>query len=64
MTNDFASSLATVEPDTHVSLRINGIDLDVAIDPRVTLLDLLREHLHQTGAKKVAITASAGRARF
>jgi len=36
-----------------ISLTVNGemreIELD---DPRVTLLDLLREHLHLTGAKK------------
>ena len=36
-----------------ISLRLNGEDRKVHIDdPRVTLLDLLRERLHLTGAKK------------
>jgi xanthine dehydrogenase YagT iron-sulfur-binding subunit len=34
------------------SLTINGQQHDLEIDPRVTLLDLLREHLHLTGTKK------------
>lgn len=35
-----------------VSLKINGVDRSVMIEPRVVLLDLLREHLHLTGTKK------------
>ena len=35
-----------------VALRINGADHALALDPRVTLLDALREHLHLTGTKK------------
>ncbi|PWV98798.1 xanthine dehydrogenase YagT iron-sulfur-binding subunit [Hoeflea marina] len=36
-----------------ISLTVNGVRTDVAIDdPRVTLLDLLRERLHLTGTKK------------
>ena len=31
---------------------INGRDVEAALDPRVSLLDLLREHLHLTGTKK------------
>jgi xanthine dehydrogenase YagT iron-sulfur-binding subunit len=34
------------------TLNINGTDHAVLLDPRVTLLDLLREHLGLTGAKK------------
>lgn len=34
------------------TLTINGQSHDLEIDPRVTLLDLLREHLHLTGSKK------------
>lgn len=34
------------------SLRINGQTHDLALDPRVTLLDLLRENLALTGTKK------------
>ena len=36
-----------------VTLRVNGVRRDVALeDPRVTLLDLLRERLDLTGTKK------------
>jgi len=35
-----------------VSLEVNGISYNLKIDPRVTLLDLLREQLHLTGSKK------------
>ena len=34
------------------TLTINGLQQEVQVDPRVTLLDLLREHLHLTGTKK------------
>lgn len=35
-----------------VSLQINGTDVAMAVDPRTTLLDLLRDHLLLTGTKK------------
>jgi xanthine dehydrogenase YagT iron-sulfur-binding subunit len=35
-----------------VRLRVNGKKYDLRIDPRTTLLDCLREHLHLTGSKK------------
>jgi xanthine dehydrogenase YagT iron-sulfur-binding subunit len=35
-----------------VTLTVNGEALTIAIPPSVTLLDLLRERLHLTGAKK------------
>jgi xanthine dehydrogenase YagT iron-sulfur-binding subunit len=35
-----------------VTLRINGTDKRLAIDPRTTLLDAMREHLDLTGSKK------------
>ncbi len=35
-----------------VVLRVNGTDHRLALDPRITLLDALREHLHLTGSKK------------
>jgi xanthine dehydrogenase YagT iron-sulfur-binding subunit len=36
-----------------ISLTVNGVRRDVELDdPRVTLLDLLREQLHLTGTKK------------
>ena len=37
----------------HLRLRVNGVDRPLeGLDARVTLLDLLREHLDLTGAKK------------
>src|ERR671921_2712932 len=35
-----------------VTLRVNGEERTVEIDTRATILDLLRERLHLTGAKK------------
>jgi xanthine dehydrogenase YagT iron-sulfur-binding subunit len=35
-----------------VRLTVNGAEQRLELDPRVTLLDALREHLHLTGSKK------------
>ena len=35
-----------------VTLRVNGVEHRLSLDPRTTLLDALREHLHLTGSKK------------
>jgi xanthine dehydrogenase YagT iron-sulfur-binding subunit len=35
-----------------VVLRVNGTEHRLMLDPRTTLLDALREHLHLTGSKK------------
>lgn len=45
-----AGGIATAALD--VSLRINGTEHRLSLDPRTTLLDALREHLHLTGSKK------------
>ena len=39
-------------PRMQVSLTVNGEAETLDLDPRVTLLDALREHLHLTGTKK------------
>jgi len=39
-------------PQYEVRLRVNGSDHHLMIDPRITLLDALRERLHLTGPKK------------
>jgi xanthine dehydrogenase YagT iron-sulfur-binding subunit len=39
-------------PDFSITLTINGAAHDLTLDTRTTLLDLLREHLGLTGAKK------------
>jgi xanthine dehydrogenase YagT iron-sulfur-binding subunit len=41
-----------VSPESSVSLTVNGREVDVVVDTRTTLLDLLRERLGLTGAKK------------
>ena len=46
-----------------VSVTINGVVHRVEVRSDVTLLDLLREQLHLTGAKKVATAVSAAPAR-
>ena len=52
-----AAATKTADLSTHdavnVRLRINGKDYAIdQLDPRVTVLDLLRERLHLTGSKK------------
>jgi xanthine dehydrogenase YagT iron-sulfur-binding subunit len=44
----------TVSPDstTQIKLRINGADHRLNVEPRVSLLDALREYLDLTGTKK------------
>ncbi|MCI4590572.1 aldehyde dehydrogenase iron-sulfur subunit [Sphingobium sp. BYY-5] len=39
-------------PMTPVELTVNGREVHLQLDPRTTLLDMLREHLHLTGTKK------------
>ena len=48
-----AAALETRGPDAvPVGLSVNGVERVVRIEPRVSLLDALREHLDLTGAKK------------
>ena len=42
----------TIEGAIPVSLRVNGKQVDLEIDPRTTLLDCLRETISLTGTKK------------
>jgi xanthine dehydrogenase YagT iron-sulfur-binding subunit len=43
-----------------MTLRVNGKAHQVSLEPRVTLLDALRNHLDYTGAKKVCDRATCG----
>jgi xanthine dehydrogenase YagT iron-sulfur-binding subunit len=43
---------ARMTPQMPVALSVNGKAETLTLDPRVTLLDALREHLHLTGSKK------------
>jgi xanthine dehydrogenase YagT iron-sulfur-binding subunit len=47
-----ASTTPTPSPTMSVALSVNGKIYQLALDPRTTLLDALREHLHLTGTKK------------
>ena len=46
------SALAESKDAIPVTLTVNGKKHDLRTDPRTTLLDCLREHLHLTGSKK------------
>jgi xanthine dehydrogenase YagT iron-sulfur-binding subunit len=43
-----------------ITLRINGGNYKLNVEPRVTLLDALRDHLDITGAKKICDRGSCG----
>jgi aerobic-type carbon monoxide dehydrogenase small subunit (CoxS/CutS family) len=43
-----------------VKLRVNGKELNLALEPRVTLLDALRNHTDLTGAKEVCDRGTCG----
>jgi xanthine dehydrogenase YagT iron-sulfur-binding subunit len=47
-----APAAAPAEGTIPISLRVNGREQRVAVDPRTTLLDCLRETLSLTGTKK------------
>lgn len=48
----FDEKIAGVFEKMPLSVTINGTKQQLSIEPRVTLLDLLREQLHLTGTKK------------
>jgi xanthine dehydrogenase YagT iron-sulfur-binding subunit len=47
-----AQDAAVAPAPMEVMLRVNGTEHQLSLDPRTTLLDALREHLHLTGSKK------------
>lgn len=50
---DMASTRGSADPEVRVvTLEVNGRSHKVALDPRVTLLDALRDHLQLVGTKK------------
>jgi len=50
--NKFDETAAAYFETVNVSIEINGAQHQLQLEPRVTLLDLLRERLHLTGSKK------------
>jgi xanthine dehydrogenase YagT iron-sulfur-binding subunit len=56
-----AGSKGLFGPDpVPVKLQLNGKEVTLPLEPRVTLLDALRNHLDLTGAKKVCDRATCG----
>jgi xanthine dehydrogenase YagT iron-sulfur-binding subunit len=51
-TDEWDEKLAAAIEEVPVSLEVNGTKHSFTIDPRITLLDLLREKLDLTGTKK------------
>lgn len=51
---------AVVSGTTKILLNVNGKDESVVVEPRMTLLEVLRYQLNLTGAKPVSIDASSG----
>jgi CO/xanthine dehydrogenase Mo-binding subunit len=47
-------------PRLSVTLRVNGVDHTLVLEPRRTLLDALRHDLHLTGTKKVCDVGDCG----
>ena len=47
-----AQGVGSAPAPLNVLLRVNGTQHRLTLDPRTTLLDALREHLHLTGSKK------------
>jgi len=47
-----ASAPSAATPSSEVRFTVNGAPKTLSLDPRTTLLDALREHLHLTGSKK------------
>src|SRR5690349_9038965 len=43
-----------------ITLNVNGRDMPTTVEPRVTLLDALRNHLDVTGCKRVCDRATCG----
>lgn len=50
--NQWDEALAAALEKVPVNVEINGVKRALQVEPRVTLLDLLREQLHLTGTKK------------
>jgi len=51
-TNNLDETAAEYFEKVSLNLEINGKPYNLSVEPRVTLLDLLREQLHLTGSKK------------
>jgi xanthine dehydrogenase YagT iron-sulfur-binding subunit len=50
--NEWDEKFADAAEKTPLRLEVNGVSYSVQVEPRMTLLDLLREQLNLTGSKK------------
>src|SRR5437764_12651030 len=50
--NSMTTEVGSMSPTSNVTLRVNGTEHRLTLDPRPRLLDALREHLSLTGTKK------------
>ncbi len=58
---DKAADVAAVGPGpVQIALDVNGTEMKVRVEPRVTLLDALRNYLDVTGCKRVCDRGSCG----
>jgi len=55
-----ATSTEVISGETAISLDVNGSTREVTVEPRTTLLDVLRYQLDLTGAKPVSADGSSG----
>ena len=51
---------ATISGATEITLRVNGQALSTRVEPRTSLLEVLRYHFNLTGAKPVCLDGSSG----
>ncbi|MEO2033595.1 MAG: (2Fe-2S)-binding protein [Planctomycetaceae bacterium] len=52
--------LQVVSGETSITLNVNGKPMTAAVEPRTTLLDVLRYQFDLTGAKPVSVDGSSG----
>jgi xanthine dehydrogenase YagT iron-sulfur-binding subunit len=57
---DAASGSRVVAGETSISLNVNGKSMTAKVEPRTTLLDVLRYQFDLTGAKPVSANGSSG----
>ena len=57
---DATGAVAIGPGSTKIRLNVNGKDMETTIEPRVTLLDALRNYLDVTGCKRVCDRGSCG----
>lgn len=60
VTADDTATSAVVRGETEITLDVNGSSHKVKVEPRTTLLEVLRYQLDLTGAKPVSLDGSSG----